>query len=155
MGYGKPPAGRRFQKSRVRQPTRQEPFGALGRRAQRAGLRHDRRKAAQDHQREAIVTQMVNKSPRPIWCATKMLIDMLKDVKQKAGTTAPPDPAKLTPGPADRRAVHRAIAPPDRDRGFGRRRSVPLTGRAGRSGADGSVMSRPDPYTRARRCGIG
>ena len=40
--------------------------------------------------REAIVTQMVNKSASADLRATKMLIDMLKDVEQKAGVASPP-----------------------------------------------------------------
>jgi len=40
--------------------------------------------------REAIVTQMVNKSASADLRATKMLIDMMKDVEQKAGATPPP-----------------------------------------------------------------
>jgi Family of unknown function (DUF5681) len=40
--------------------------------------------------REAIVTQMVNKSASADLRATKMLIDMLKDIEQKAGVASPP-----------------------------------------------------------------
>ena len=40
--------------------------------------------------REAIVTQMVNKSASADLRATEMLIDMLKDVEQKAGVASPP-----------------------------------------------------------------
>ena len=43
--------------------------------------------------REAIVTQMVDKSASADLRATKMLIDMMKDVEHKAGHPAPP------PGP--------------------------------------------------------
>jgi hypothetical protein len=40
--------------------------------------------------REAIVTQMVNKSTAADLRATKMLIDMMKDVDQKADVASPP-----------------------------------------------------------------
>src|ERR1700730_11506990 len=46
--------------------------------------------------REAIVTQMVDKSASADLRATKMLIDMMKDVEQKAGDPAPPpEPRRL------------------------------------------------------------
>src|SRR5271169_4246464 len=48
-------------------------------------------------------------------------------------------------GQGGRRGVHRAIAPADRGRGGRRRRSVPVTGRAGRSGADGCRNVAPGP----------
>jgi Family of unknown function (DUF5681) len=44
--------------------------------------------------REAVVTQMVNKSAKADLRATKMLFDMMKEVEQKAGAT-PPEPAEL------------------------------------------------------------
>jgi len=45
-----------------------------------------------------------------------MLFDRLKEVELKAGA-APPEPAEIgRTGPEGRRAVHRAIAPPDRGR---------------------------------------
>src|SRR5467141_3613093 len=40
--------------------------------------------------REAIVTQMVDKSANADLQATKMLINMMKDVEHKAGDAAPP-----------------------------------------------------------------
>ena len=55
--------------------------------------------------REAIVKQMVNQSASADLRATKMLIDMMKEIEQKAAGTAPSpeEPAKLTP--ADREVV--------------------------------------------------
>jgi hypothetical protein len=43
--------------------------------------------------REAIVTQMVDKSASADLRATKMLIDLIKDVEHKAGDAAPTPPA--------------------------------------------------------------
>ena len=57
--------------------------------------------------REAIVTQMVNKSAKADLRAIKMLFDMMKEVKQKAGA-APPEPPKLTA--TDREVVELFIA---------------------------------------------
>jgi len=46
--------------------------------------------------REAIVTQMVDKSANADLRATKMLIDMMKDVEHKAVDAAPPpEPRRL------------------------------------------------------------
>jgi hypothetical protein len=82
---------------------------------------------------EAIVTRMVNNSAKADLRATKMPFDIIKKVEQKveqkAGATAPPAPAKLTP--ADKEDVEQIIArlaPADRGGGRGRRRSVPLSG---------------------------
>jgi hypothetical protein len=57
--------------------------------------------------REAIVTQMVNKSAKADLRATKMLFDMMKEVEQKAGAAAP-EPAKLTA--PDREVVDQFVA---------------------------------------------
>ena len=59
--------------------------------------------------REAIVTQMVNKSASADLRATKMLIDMMKDVEHKAGDAAPPpEPRRLAE--ADTEVVERFVA---------------------------------------------
>jgi len=56
--------------------------------------------------REAIVTQMVDKSASADLRATKMLIDMMKDVEHKAGDAAPPrEPRRLAE--ADKEVVQR------------------------------------------------
>ena len=52
--------------------------------------------------RQAIIKQMVNESASANLRATKMLFDMMKEVEQKAGAAAPPEPPKLT-------AIHREI----------------------------------------------
>ena len=52
--------------------------------------------------RQAIITQMVNESASVNLRATKMLFDMMKEVEQKAGAAAPPEPPKST-------AIHREI----------------------------------------------
>ena len=102
IGYGKPPAGRRFQKGRSGNP--RGPAGPSGSKGLPALLvaaldepvtvtiNGKRRRVTK---REAIVTQMVDKSASADLRATKMLIDMLKEAEAKAGP-ASPEPAKLT-----------------------------------------------------------
>jgi len=58
--------------------------------------------------REAIVTQMVNKSASADLRATKMLIDMMKDAEQKAGVMSPPhEPRRFTE--ADEEVVQQLV----------------------------------------------
>ena len=47
--------------------------------------------------REVIVTQMVNNAAGADLRATKMLIDMMKDIERKAGVAAPPEPRRFAP----------------------------------------------------------
>src|SRR5437763_1731282 len=59
--------------------------------------------------REAIITQMVDKSASADLRATKMLIDMMKDAEHKAGVAAPP--LELRPlGEADQEVVQLFVA---------------------------------------------
>jgi hypothetical protein len=59
--------------------------------------------------REAIVTQMVDKSASADLRATKMLIDMIKDVEHKADDAAPPpEPRRLAA--ADKEVVQQFVA---------------------------------------------
>jgi Family of unknown function (DUF5681) len=47
--------------------------------------------------REAIVTQMVNESASANLRATKMLIDMMKDIEKKTSAEPPPEPHRFAP----------------------------------------------------------
>jgi len=59
--------------------------------------------------REAIITQMVDKSASADLRATKMLIDMMKDAEHKAGAAAPPpEPRPLAA--ADEEVVQQLVA---------------------------------------------
>jgi hypothetical protein len=59
--------------------------------------------------REAVVAQLVDKSTGADLRATKMLIDMLKDIEKRAGATcAKPEPSPFTP--ADEEVVENLIA---------------------------------------------
>jgi len=114
IGYGKPPVGRPFQKGQSGNP--RGPRGRPGKNNLSALLLAaldepvyvtidgHRRKITK---REAIVTQMVDKSASADLRATKMLIDMLKEVEEKAGAAAP-EPAKLAA--ADREVVELFVA---------------------------------------------
>jgi hypothetical protein len=60
--------------------------------------------------REAIVTQMVDKSASADLRATKMLIDMMKDVEHKAGGVASPPPEPRRLAAADKEVVQQFVA---------------------------------------------
>jgi hypothetical protein len=55
-----------------------------------------------------IVTQMVNKSAGADLRATKMLIDMMKDIEGKAAVAAPPEPHRFAP--ADEEVIKHMVA---------------------------------------------
>ena len=109
--YGKPPRGRPFQKGQSgnpRGPRRKDMSSLLIAALNEpvyATIDGKRRKITK---RQAIITQMVNESASANLHATKMLFDMMKEVEQKAGATASPEPAKLTA--ADREVVELFVA---------------------------------------------
>jgi hypothetical protein len=111
IGYGKPPRSRLFQKGQSGNPRgpRRKDLAALLVAALNESVYvtvdGKRRKITK---REAIGTQMVNKSAEADLRATKMLFEMMKEVEQKAGAAAPPAPAKLMP--ADREVVEQFVA---------------------------------------------
>ena len=111
IGYGKPPRGRPFQKGQSGNPRgpRRKDLSALLIAALNepvyATIDGRRRKITK---REAIITQMVNESASANLRATKMLFDMMKEVEQKAGAAAPPEPTKLTA--TDREVVELFVA---------------------------------------------
>src|ERR1700730_13035603 len=112
VGPGRPPLHTRFKKGESGNPG--------GRRAKRlpallaAALNETvvvtidgRRRTIT--KREAIVTQMVDESASADLRATKMLIDMIKDVEHKAGDAAPPpEPRRLAA--ADKEVVQLFVA---------------------------------------------
>jgi len=111
IGYGKPPRGRPFQKGQSGNPRgpRRKNLSALLIAALNepiyATIDGKRRKITK---REAIVKQMVNKSAEADVRFTKMLFDLLKEVEQKAGVAASPEPPKLTA--TDREVVELFVA---------------------------------------------
>jgi hypothetical protein len=99
VGYRKPPVGRRFQKGQSGNP--RGPRGKTLPALLLAALNEPVYVTIDGHRRkitkrEAIVTHMVDNAAGADLRATKMLIDMLKEVEQKAGAKPPPDPAQLT-----------------------------------------------------------
>ena len=111
IGYGKPPRGRPFQKGQSGNPRgpRRKNLSSLLIAALNepvyATIDGKRRKITK---REAIIKQMVNESASANLRATKMLFDMMKEVEQKAGAAAPPEPEKLTA--TDREVVDLFVA---------------------------------------------
>jgi hypothetical protein len=111
VGPGKPPLHTRFKKGQSGNPRGRSPKNlatlladALNEKVY-VTIDGKRRKITK---REAIVTQMVNKSTSADLRATKMLIDMMKGVEQKAGVPSPtPAPPPLTE--ADEQVVEQLV----------------------------------------------
>jgi hypothetical protein len=111
VGPGKPPLHTRFKKGQSGNPRGRSPKNlatlladALNEKVY-VTIDGKRRKITK---REAIVTQMVNKSTSADLRATKMLIDMMKGVEQKAGVPSPtPEPPPLTE--ADEQVVEQLV----------------------------------------------
>jgi Family of unknown function (DUF5681) len=57
--------------------------------------------------REAVITQLVNESAGANLRATKMLIDMMKDIEKKTGAEPPPEPHRFAP--ADEEVVRGVV----------------------------------------------
>jgi hypothetical protein len=64
--------------------------------------------------REAVMHQLVNKSAGADLRATKMPIDMMKDIENKPGAAPPPEPAPLTDAGANS-SIHTSGSTNDRD----------------------------------------
>ena len=99
VGRGKPPVHSRFKKGQSGNPRGPRPKNlpallveALNEKVV-VTIDGERREITK---REAVATQLVNKSTGADLRATKMLIDTLKDVEKKAGVTQPPEPAAFT-----------------------------------------------------------
>ena len=58
--------------------------------------------------REAMIAQLVDKAAAADLRATKMLLDIMKDIEKKAGTAPPPEAAPATP--ADEEVVENLVA---------------------------------------------
>ena len=99
VGRGKPPVHSRFKKGQSGNPRGPRPKNLPALLIEALNepvvvtIDGERRKITK---REAVVSQLVNKSAGADLRATKMLIDMLKDVEKKAGVTPPPEPAPFT-----------------------------------------------------------
>ena len=100
VGPGRPPLHTRFKKGQSRNPSGRSaknlPALLADALNERVFVTIDGRHR-QMTKREAIVTQMVNKSASADLRATKMLIDMMTDIERKAGVAAPPEPHRFAP----------------------------------------------------------
>jgi hypothetical protein len=99
VGPGRPPLHTRFQKGQSGNPggrrTKSLPALLADALNETVVMTIDGRRRELT-KREAIVAQMVDKSASAGLRATKMLIDMMKDVEHKAGDAArPPEPRRL------------------------------------------------------------
>jgi uncharacterized protein DUF5681 len=111
VGRGKPPLHSRFKKGQSGNPRgpRAKNLPALLVRALGEPVivtTNGRRR--QITKREAVIAQLVDKSTGADLRATKMLIDLLKDIEKRAGVTPPPEPSPFTP--ADEEVVANLIA---------------------------------------------
>jgi hypothetical protein len=100
VGRGKPPEHTRFKKGQSGNPRGPRPknlpallIEALNEPVM-ATIDGEQREITK---REAVVTQLVNKSAAADLPAIKMLVDMLKDAEKKAGVAQPTQPAPFTP----------------------------------------------------------
>jgi hypothetical protein len=152
VGRGKPPVHTRFKKGQSGNPRGPRPKNlpallveALNEKVV-VTIDGERREITK---REAVATQLVNKSTGADLRATKMLIDTLKDAEKKAGVAPPPEPAPFTA--ADEEVMATFIA---------RLRQAwedELRGRGGREGRDldrgRRTVFRRLQWAPSRKCG--
>jgi len=92
IGYGKTPSGRPFEKGQSGNPRGKSLPALLVAALNEKVYITIHGKQREITKRESIVKQMVNQSASAELRATKMLIDMIKEIEQKAAGTAPPEP---------------------------------------------------------------
>jgi Family of unknown function (DUF5681) len=112
VGPGRPPLHTRFQKGQSGNPggrrTKSLPALLADALNETVVMTIDGRRRELT-KREAIVAQMVDKSASAGLRATKMLIDMMKDVEHKAGDAAPPPEPRRLAAP-DKAVVQHFVA---------------------------------------------
>src|SRR5438445_8899082 len=113
VGPGRPPLHTRFRKGQSGNPGGRSanslPALLADALNETVVMTIDGRRRRTITKREAIVTQMVDKSASADLRATKMLIDMMKDVEHKArDASPPPEPRRLAA--ADKEAVQLFVA---------------------------------------------
>jgi hypothetical protein len=109
VGRGKPPLHSRFKKGRSGNPRGPRPKSLpalLVRALNEPVMVTANGESRQITKREAVIAQLVDKSTGADLRATKMLIDMLKEIEKRAGT--PPEALPATP--ADEEVVENLLA---------------------------------------------
>ena len=113
VGPGRPPLHTRFQKGQSGNPggrsTKSLPALLADALNETVVMTIDGRRRTIT-KREAIVTQMVDKSASADLRATKMLLDMMKDVEHKAVGDAAPPPEPRRLAAADKEVVQQFVA---------------------------------------------
>jgi Family of unknown function (DUF5681) len=111
VGPGKPPLHTRFKKGQSGNPRGRQPkdlpallIAALN---QPVTVTENGRRR-QITKREAVIAQLVDKSATADLRATKMLLDIMKDIEKQAGTPPAPKPVPFTE--ADQEVVENLIA---------------------------------------------
>jgi hypothetical protein len=96
VGRGKPPVRTRFKKGQSGNPRGPRPKNLPVEALNDTVVVTIDGEQREITKREAVATQLVNKSTGADLRATKMLIDALKDAEKRAGVTAPPEPGPFT-----------------------------------------------------------
>ena len=108
VGRGKPPLHTRFKKGQSGNPRPKNLPALLVRALDEPVVVTTDGQSRQITKREAVIAQLVDKSTGADLRATKMLIDMLKDIERRAGTAPPPEAPQFTP--ADDEVVENLLA---------------------------------------------
>ena len=111
VGRGRPPLHSRFKKGQSGNPRGPRPKNLpelLVRALDEPVIVTTDGHSRQITKREAVIAQLVDKSTGADLRATKMLIDMLKDIEKRAGTAPPPEAPQFTP--ADEEVVENLLA---------------------------------------------
>jgi Family of unknown function (DUF5681) len=111
VGYGKPPLHSRFKKGHSgnpRGPRAKDLPALLVQALNEPVVVCAGGTTRQITKREAVIAQLVDKSAGADLRATKMLIDMLKEIEKRAGPPTHPEPPPFTP--ADEEVIENLIA---------------------------------------------
>ena len=111
VGRGRPPLNTRFKKGHSgnpRRPRAKNLPALLVRALDEPVVVTTDGHSRQITKREAVVAQVVDKSAGADLRATKILIDMLKDIERRAGTPPPLEAPRFTP--ADEEVVENLLA---------------------------------------------
>jgi Family of unknown function (DUF5681) len=111
VGRGKPPLHTRFKKGQSgnpRGPRRKNLPALLVAALDEPVVVTTAGESRRITKREAVIAQLVDKSAGADLRATKMLIDMLKDIEKRAGITPPPERSPFTA--ADEEVVENLLA---------------------------------------------